>query len=547
MPPEIFDSLESPEASPEPYTPWGPEEDEDEDEDEEEIEEEGRVEYGGVEFGAGVVEAEGEERIEYQPIEAEGEPKEEEPEEGSLLAVVRDLERNRPQRTSTVSMGRESLSLTSQPLDGRRESSQITHNLRRESFPLSIERISPRRIRTPSAKAASNNSVPKKRNARHRSSARYIPGGSGGGGKWVSEDGTEVAVNGSGKKPASSGYDKRHLRERVLPEVRRLYSEGQLSQSSKDKNGRRPQVKPKEWARKASAPQSSNSTPGSNIPTVRRTSSVNGPGNVITTRHMSKKRSHDTFAKDAPAVSKEPKRPKLERLENERQALVRSIVRKLDRQALEDIMVAAGLKHASVMSDIIAGNAGPAHKTREPESDDGEEELEDELHESQYNDDDKYQDYPPASLSDDENPHEMPISGTIVVDDDPLPEDPFQPTRPTKTRAKTSYTRPSRITPPIIDPTWHIPTSGTVPVGILKGHPNVVTAGFDKRMTFNWRISKYDREGRVVGQPVERKGKGPATRREHVELHPSLKGLGQQEFYKEVLRRQWGNEGEGDD
>jgi hypothetical protein len=543
MPPEIFDSLESPEASPEPYTPWGPEEDEDEDE--EEMEEE-RVEYEGIEFGNGAVEVEGEERIEYQPIEAESEPKEEEPEEGSLLAVVRDLERNRPQRTSTVSMGRESLGLTSQPLDERRENSQIIHNLRRESFPMGIERTSPRRVRTPSAKAASNNSVPKTRNANLRSSARYIPGGFGGGGKWVSEDGTEVAVNGSGKKPASTSYDKRHLRERVLPEVRRLYGEDPLSQSSKDKNGRKSQGTPKELARKALPRQSSNSTPASNIPAVCRTFSVNAPGNRITTRHMSKKRSHDTFAKDAPAVSKEPKRPKLERLENERQALVRSIVRRLDRQALEDILVAAGLKHASVMSDIIAGNAGPAHKTREPQSDD--EEEDDEPHESQYNDDDKYQDYPPASLSDDENPHETPVSGTIVVDDDPSSEGPsFQPTKTTKPRAKTSYTRPPRSTPPIIDPTWHIPTSGTVPVGILKGHPNVVTAGFDKRMTFNWRISRYDREGQVVGQPVERKGKGPATRREHVELYPSLKGLGQQEFYKEVLRRQWGNEGEGDD
>ena len=298
------------------------------------------------------------------------------------------------------------------------------------------------------------------------------------------------------------------------------------------------------------ARQLSFSTPGSDIP-ARKTVSGNTPDSGARYGHqVSNKRSHDAFSRDSNGPGRESKKPKLERLENERQALVRSIVGRLDREALEDIIVAAGLSFPTVMSDIIAGKA-TSRSEPEPEED----EQFDEQQQNQYDDDDKYQDYPAAI--DDDQFQDYP-SGAYDDDDEDYAEHPSAATgqdasatpqnktgapRSRKSRKmRADYKWPPRVTPPIIDKTWHVPTSGTVPVGILKGHPNVVNAGFDKRMTFNWRVTRYDEEGKVVPMPESMKGKGAATRREHIDLHPSLEGLGKQEFYAEVIKRQWANE-----
>jgi len=80
--------------------------------------------------------------------------------------------------------------------------------------------------------------------------------------------------------------------------------------------------------------------------------------------------------------------------------------------------------------------------------------------------------------------------------------------------------------------------SMTVDVGILKGASNVVRAGFDRRMYFNWRVSKYDRDGNFVGI-VGRVHSGPGVKRHEVDLHPTLASLSEDEFRNEVLRRQY--------
>lgn len=71
-------------------------------------------------------------------------------------------------------------------------------------------------------------------------------------------------------------------------------------------------------------------------------------------------------------------------------------------------------------------------------------------------------------------------------------------------------------------------------VGILKKKPhNVVTCGFDNKGRLNWRVLKQDREGNTVGCP-----NGPGTKREYVDLHPTLVNLSEDAFRVEIHRRQ---------
>lgn len=77
--------------------------------------------------------------------------------------------------------------------------------------------------------------------------------------------------------------------------------------------------------------------------------------------------------------------------------------------------------------------------------------------------------------------------------------------------------------------------NGLLPVGLLKGHENVVKAGFDRRMYWMYRISQVNREGHNIGMPLE---KTVATKREQVDLFPDLRDLSDEDLRKEVLRMQ---------
>ena len=79
------------------------------------------------------------------------------------------------------------------------------------------------------------------------------------------------------------------------------------------------------------------------------------------------------------------------------------------------------------------------------------------------------------------------------------------------------------------------PVKGPIAVGVAKRGKNVVHAGFDYRMRFHWRLTKHDREGNLVAY----NGRTPATSRDKVDLHPTLANLSEEDFYAEVLRRQY--------
>ncbi|KAG9240998.1 hypothetical protein BJ878DRAFT_522934 [Calycina marina] len=85
------------------------------------------------------------------------------------------------------------------------------------------------------------------------------------------------------------------------------------------------------------------------------------------------------------------------------------------------------------------------------------------------------------------------------------------------------------------------PKKGPVPVGVAKKRKNVVTAGFDYRMRFHYRMTKHDREGNLVSK----EGHTPAIRREQVDFHPTLANLSEECFFREVLRRQLDHEARG--
>lgn len=92
------------------------------------------------------------------------------------------------------------------------------------------------------------------------------------------------------------------------------------------------------------------------------------------------------------------------------------------------------------------------------------------------------------------------------------------------------------IVPRYLIPTgYNPPHSGPVPVGIIKNGSNVVNAGFDYRLRMHWRLTKKD----MLGNNIDYDGKTPATKRSNVDLEPTLHGLTEEEFYKEILRRQW--------
>jgi hypothetical protein len=93
-------------------------------------------------------------------------------------------------------------------------------------------------------------------------------------------------------------------------------------------------------------------------------------------------------------------------------------------------------------------------------------------------------------------------------------------------KAKYAYLVPDKQGPP---------KNGPVVVGTLKGGVNVVNAGFDYRLRMHWRLTKKD----LQGNTVEYECKTPATKRSHVDLHPSLVGLNEEEFAREILKRQW--------
>jgi len=84
------------------------------------------------------------------------------------------------------------------------------------------------------------------------------------------------------------------------------------------------------------------------------------------------------------------------------------------------------------------------------------------------------------------------------------------------------------------------PRKGPIPVGIAKKRKNVVSAGFDYRMRFHYRLTKYDRDGNLIGHDGT-----PAIRRDLVDLHPTLAHLSEEEFFREVLKRQLTNEAKG--
>ena len=84
------------------------------------------------------------------------------------------------------------------------------------------------------------------------------------------------------------------------------------------------------------------------------------------------------------------------------------------------------------------------------------------------------------------------------------------------------------------------PKKGPIPVGIAKKRKNVVSAGFDYRMRFHYRLTKYDRDGKLIGHDGT-----PAIRRDLVDFHPTLASLSEEEFFREVLKRQLTNEAKG--
>jgi len=84
------------------------------------------------------------------------------------------------------------------------------------------------------------------------------------------------------------------------------------------------------------------------------------------------------------------------------------------------------------------------------------------------------------------------------------------------------------------------PKKGPIPVGIAKKRKNVVSAGFDYRMRFHYRLTKYDRDGNLIGHDGT-----PAIRRDLVDFHPTLAHLSEEEFFREVLKRQLTNEAKG--
>lgn len=118
-----------------------------------------------------------------------------------------------------------------------------------------------------------------------------------------------------------------------------------------------------------------------------------------------------------------------------------------------------------------------------------------------------------------ESPPRASTNESIIVDDGPSPQD-----VPSSTQAPKSQE-------PNIRPT----SNGPIPVGLLRGYPNVVTAGYDKRMYWTWKICSFNREGYKIGMPDEMP---VGTRREFVDLFDEFAAYSEEKLREEVLRRQ---------
>ena len=260
-------------------------------------------------------------------------------------------------------------------------------------------------------------------------------------------------------------------------------------------------------------------------------------GRPTRTRVPSKKRSYERVSNGI-APSPPPKRRSvganddaLRQVEKERLALTNSIVISLPTEVMEEILIAAALRDPIIMSQIINANsynqrqrsvnATPeVHKQEVEQYARSASDVDDEEEEEEEEDDEE----------DDDDERTMDETTPEIV----LPAQP--PKRKYTKRNSKGQEWMSSLNAFRVPAGRLPPTSGLIPVGVLKKHTNVVRAGFDHRMRFNWRVTKYNR----VGEQVESL---PApTKREFVELHPTLDSLTEDAFYSEVLRRQWENE-----